>query len=308
MEKINSSYLQISSPVVLNSGFKGLDKIIYAFEKSNLYVLAGRPGMGKTAFGLSLAHHMAVKKEIKVTIISYEMTARQIICRFLSLATNIANEKILNGQLDSNELMLLKEKEAELLNANITLECPAVLNFKQLKQEVVRLKQQNDIDFLIIDDIQRISISDEERKYASNREQEVSKNVRDLKALAKEIEIPILAISQLNRDNKEREDKRPVLTDMRDSGAIENDSDVVVFIYRPEYYGFTEDENGNSLLGIAEFEVAKNRHGSLGRFSLFFKKGISKYETLADNMDGFEEIRHFTGKSKMNEQEGKSPF
>ena len=134
---------------------------------------------------------------------------------------------------------------------------------------------------LFIDDIQRSTISDEDRKYAANREQEVSKNVRDLKALAKEMEIPILAISQLNRDNKDRESRKPILTDIRDSGAIENDSDVIIFLYRPEYYGITEDEDGNSLLGIAQMEIAKNRHGELGEFNLQVKKEVPSFSNIA---------------------------
>ena len=299
MDRINKVSKRSISKLNLTSGFENFDKIIQSFGKSNLYVLAGRPGMGKTSLGLNIVHHLALKQHATVAIISYEMTLNQITSRLLSISTDIPNDKIINQNLEDFENSHLDKKESELVSANIFVDCPATLNFKDLKSKIKDLKNTKGIDFLLVDDIQRITISDEDRKFASNREQEVSKNVRDLKALAKEIEIPILAISQLNRDNKEREDRRPILTDIRDSGAIENDSDMIIFLHRPEYYGITEDESGNSLLGIAEIEVAKNRHGALGRVHLRFKKEIPKYCDIEFNTFSFEPESFG---SKMNEE------
>ncbi len=294
----------------LVSGFDCLDRIIHSFEKSNLYILAGRPGMGKTAFGLTIMHDLALNQNANVVIISYEMTISQIVSRLLAISSEVSSEKILNQNLEDFEEIIVAQKTSELERANIFIDCPGTLNFKCIKEKIQELKVKTSIDLLLIDDIQRITISEEDRKYASNREQEVSKNVRDLKSLAKELNIPILAISQLNRDSKVRIDRKPILTDIRDSGAIENDSDVVILLHRPDYYGITEDENGNSLLGVAEFEIAKNRHGSTGDFQLSFKKHIPRYDNLEENISEIEGGRF----SKMNdshnkdELEGDTPF
>lgn len=274
MDRISKYFKQDISGQKLISGFDGLDSIINSFDNSNLYVLGGRPGMGKTAFGLTLVHYLALKLRASVGVISYEMTEYQIASRLLAISSNIPNDKILHQDIDESERKIVDIKISELEKANIFIDCPSTLDFNGLKKQVNEFKKQNKIDFLLIDDIQRITISEDDRKYASNREQEVSKNVRDLKSLAKEINIPIMAISQLNRDNKDRLGHQPILTDIRDSGAIENDSDVVILLHRPEYYGITEDEEGNSLRGISELIIAKNRHGVTGQFMLSFKKNI----------------------------------
>ncbi len=292
MERISKQLKKNTSEPILTTGFDCLDNIIHSFDKSNLYILAGRPGMGKTSLGLKIVHHLALSLRANVVIISYEMTISQIKSRLLSISSEIPNKKILNQELNEKEEKLIKSKQSELFSASIYADCPSALCLDELKNKVLELNNQSKIDFLFIDDIQRITISDSDRKYASNREQEVSKNVRDIKALAKEIKIPILAISQLNRDNKERENRKPILTDIRDSGAIENDSDVIIFLHRPEYYGITEDEHGNSLLGLAEVNVAKNRHGSLGEIHLGFKKEIPNYfkiefNTFSDKVQTF---------------------
>lgn len=277
MERLNNFLKREVIEPKLISGFKDLDTLIDSFDKSNLYVLAGRPGMGKTAFGLTLVNQIAISQNANVVIISYEMNNYQIASRLLAISSGVSNNKILNQNLDESEKIIVNQKIEELENSNIFIECPSSLDFNSLRDLIRNVNANKKIDFLLIDDIHRITISEEDRKYASNREQEVSKNIRDLKALAKELNIPILAISQLNRDNKGRLGHRPILTDIRDSGAIENDSDIVILLHRPEYYGITEDECGNSLLGIAEFEIAKNRHGEIGQFSLYFKKEIPCY-------------------------------
>lgn len=285
MESIKKHITSHNPSTNLLSGFDALDKIIHSFDKSNLYILAGRPGMGKTTFALNLINYLALNQKANVVVISYEMTEYQIVSRLLAIISELSNSKILKQDLQGWEKEHVKRCETKLGDTNIFIDCPASLNFKGIKEKIQDLKEKNRIDFLFIDDIQRITISEDDRKYAANREQEVSKNVRDLKSLAKEMEIPILAISQLNRDNKDRESRKPILTDIRDSGAIENDSDVIIFLYRPEYYGITEDEDGNSLIGIAELEIAKNRHGALGEFNLQFKKGIpsfSNHESVAN--------------------------
>lgn len=280
MDKIGKYINRIRDKHKLVSEFTQLDSVIDSFDKSNLYVIAGRPGMGKTTLGLNIVYNLAINQKANVGIISYEMSEKQVLSRLLAISTEIPNYKILNGDLTNDEIELLKDKESNLNDSGIYIDCPSNLNFNNLKAKVLNLTEKSRLDFLYIDDLQRISISENDRKYAVNREQEVSKNVRDIKSLAKELNIPILAISQLNRDNKTRNTHRPILTDIRDSGAIENDSDVVLLLHRADYYGITEDEEGNSIIGTAELSIAKNRHGSVAQVRLLYSNEIPKYSNL----------------------------
>ena len=283
MEKINKSLTNGKTEKnKLSSGYEELDTIIHSFEKSNLYVLAGRPGMGKTALGLNIVYNLAYNQNKSVVVFSYEMTERQIINRLLAIFSGIENQKILINDLSKEENLKLLEGENAFKNTEIYLDCPGTMDFNGIRTKLANLMVNTKVDLLLIDDIQRITISDKDRQYAANREQEVSKNVRDLKALAKELNIPILAISQVNRNSKDRPSIRPILTDIRDSGAIENDSDVVLFLHRPEYYGITQDEEGNSLLKIAEIEIAKNRHGQIGKFRLIFEQNTPCFLPFKD--------------------------
>ncbi len=216
------------------------------------------------------------------------MTESQVINRLLSLGTDIPNYLILRHNYNESEKEIITQKAIEIQKSDIYIDCPSVLDFNNLRSNLERLIKEIGIEFIFIDDVQRISISEKERQYAANREQEVSKNVRDLKAFAKEYRIPILAISQLNRNNKDRLHSTPILSDIRDSGAIENDSDVVIFINRPECNGFNEDEDGNSLHKIAIFEIAKNRHGFADNFRLMFEKESSSFHSCPDPYSSIE--------------------
>lgn len=288
MEHIKNCIEKMKSEDLLHSGFIELDKIIYSFEKSNLYILAGNPGMGKTAFGLNIVYNIAVLQKRKVAVVSYEMTESQVISRLLSIGTDIPNYLILRCDYDESVKEIISQKAIEIQKSDIFIDCPAILEFNNLRSNLERLIKETGIEFIFIDDVQRISISEKERQYAANREQEVSKNVRDLKAFAKEFRIPILAISQLNRNNKDRLQTTPILSDIRDSGAIENDSDVVIFVNRPECYGFNEDEDGNSLHKIAVFEIAKNRHGFADNFKLMFEKESSSFHSCPEPYSSIE--------------------
>lgn len=278
MEKINKSIIgKETKDNKLLSGYEDIDKFIHSFEKSNLYVLAGRPGMGKTTLGLNIVHNLAINQNKTVVVFSYEMTDYQIFCRLLAISSGVENQKILRYDLSKKEKQKITASENTLKNTGIFLDCPGMLDFDGIQTKLKNLMENIKVDLLLVDDIQRITISEKDRQYAANREQEVSKNVRDLKSLAKELNIPILAISQLNRNSKDRISIRPILTDIRDSGAIENDSDVVIFLHRPEYYGITQDADGNSLLKIAEIEIAKNRHGQVGKSNLMFEQDIPSF-------------------------------
>lgn len=270
----------------MTTNLGNLDELISSFDKTNLYVIAGRPGVGKTTLGFTIVDSLRKLHKSKIAIVSYEMNYHQVLARLLAVPLGMWSAKITKGDFMPWEEDYLEREKAKLAEANIFIECPSRMSTTELRSTLKELKQNEGLDFLFLDDIHRITISDEDRKYTANREQEVSKNVRDLKALAKELEISILAISQMNRDNKEREGHRPVLTDIRDSGAIENDADVVLLLYRPEYYGITEDENGNSILGVAELDVAKNRHGAIGMVKLAFRKTIPTFYNLDEFSDG----------------------
>ncbi len=190
MERLNNFLKREVIEPKLISGFKDLDTLIDSFDKSNLYVLAGRPGMGKTAFGLTLVNQIAISQNANVVIISYEMNNYQIASRLLAISSGVSNNKILNQNLDESEKIIVNQKIEELENSNIFIECPSSLDFNNLRDLIRNVNANKKIDFLLIDDIHRITISEEDRKYASNREQEVSKNIRDLKALAKELRYP----------------------------------------------------------------------------------------------------------------------
>lgn len=271
------------------SGFKSFDEELVGFRSSCLYTLAGAAGMGKTTLGLSFIKQI-IDKEIPVGIFSYEMTETQIIHRLIAMESDVAFERISTDRLAEYEYQMISKSVDKLSKLPIFIDTSARLKINELALKAKELKIKEDIKFLFIDDIQRIPIDDFSREYASNREQEISANVRELKRLARELNIPILAISQLNRMLESRGgDRRPILSDLRDSGAIENDSDVVLFLYRPEYYGFLQDDDGYSNVGKAEIIIAKNRHGQLNIVNLLFESKIPIYKNIMksniDNTD-----------------------
>lgn len=265
--------------IKISTGFNSLDEILSGFKNSGLYTLAGAPSIGKSTFALSIVQQLA-KRNIPVGIVSYEMTEMQLLNHLISIESGINYEKISNeselSEEDYNEIQL---NLTNLDKLPIYIETSPRLKLDKLASFARDLKKKCNLQFLVIDDIQRIPIDDFSRGYAVNREQEISANVREVKQLARELNIPILLISQLNRLNENRGgDRRPILIDLRDSGAIENDSDVVMFLYRAEFYGFLQDEDGEFTQGTAEILIAKNRHGKTGIAKLSFDKEISSYK------------------------------
>ena len=276
----------------LRTGFTGLDKITSGWQNSDLIVIAARPAMGKTAFALSMAKNMAVNFGIPVAIFSLEMSNVQLVNRLIVNVTEIPGTKIKNGQLADYEWKQLDIKLKDLYDANIYVDDTPSLSVLELRTKSRRLVREYGIQCIFIDYLQLMNASEMNFK---SREQEVSMVSRSLKALAKELNIPIIALSQLNRDLEKRagsEGKRPQLADLRESGAIEQDADMVCFIHRPEYYKIFEDENQNSLIGIAEIIVAKHRNGATGDVRLRFKSEFAKFK----NMDEDIPVREFTSK------------
>jgi replicative DNA helicase len=297
------------------SGFSGLDRMTSGWQQSDLVIVAARPAMGKTAFVLSMARNMAVTHQQPVAVFSLEMANVQLVNRLIVAETEIPGEKIKNGNLAPAEWEQLDSKIHTLMGAPIFVDDTPGLTVFELRAKCRRLKKQHDIKVVIIDYLQLMSASG---MNPGSREQEVSMISRSLKGLAKELDVPILALSQLNRGVENRsglEGKRPQLADLRESGAIEQDADMVLFIHRPEYYGLFEDADGYSLEGMAEIIIAKHRNGATGDVRLRFRKELARFEDpelqgLPSAGGGFDsgngEGGPMTFSSKMNEDEGVS--
>jgi len=268
------------------SGFSGLDRMTSGWQKSDLIIIAARPGMGKTAFVVSAMRNAAVEFNKGVAIFSLEMSSVQLVNRLISAEAELHSEKIKKGNLSEFEWSQLLNKTKALSTAPIFIDDTPALSILELRAKCRRLKQQHDIQMVIIDYLQLMSGDTGGGKGSGNREQEISNISRGLKQLAKEIQVPVIALSQLSRAVETRGgDKRPQLSDLRESGAIEQDADMVMFLYRPEYYKITEDENGQPTTGVGEVIIAKHRNGSLDTVRLRFKGEFTKFMDL--EADGF---------------------
>ena len=257
------------------SGFAGLDRITAGWQKSDLVVLASRPGMGKTAFMLTMARNMAVDFNKPIAIFSLEMSGVQLVTRLIASETELDADKLKRGQLEQYEWEQLNARISTLTSAPLFIDDTPALSIFELRAKCRRLKAQHDIQLVVVDYLQLMSTGSDGR---GNREQEISNISRSMKSLAKELNIPVIAISQLSRAVETRGgSKKPILSDLRESGAIEQDADMVLFIYRPEYYKITEDEQGRSTQGLAELIIAKHRNGSLGEVPLRFINRFAKF-------------------------------
>ena len=268
----------------LRTGFTNLDKITSGWQNSDLIVIAARPAMGKTAFVLSMAKNMAVNFGIPVALFSLEMSNVQLVNRLIVNVCEIPGIRIKNGQLAPFEWEQLDVKIKELYDARIYVDDTPSLSVFELRTKARRLVREHGIQCLFIDYLQLMNASG---MNFGSREQEVSIISRSLKGLAKELNIPVIVLSQLNRNVENRqgsEGKRPQLADLRESGAIEQDADIVCFIHRPEYYKIYEDAQSNSLIGVAEIIVAKHRNGMTGDLRLRFKNEFAKFINVDDDM------------------------
>ncbi len=267
----------------LESGFHELDKLTSGWQSSDLIIIAARPAMGKTAFVLSMAKNMAVTYNTPVAIFSLEMSNLQLVNRLISNVCELESQKIKSGQLTDIEWDQLMSRVKHLYSAPLFIDDTPSLSILELRTKARRLVREHQVKFIIIDYLQLMNAAG--MKFGS-REQEVSMISRSLKQLAKELNIPIVALSQLNRSVESRQGsdgKRPQLSDLRESGAIEQDADIVCFIHRPEYYTrSSEDANGNDIRGLAEFIVAKHRSGSVDDVKLRFKAKFARFENWTD--------------------------
>ncbi len=263
------------------SGMITLDRLTSGWQKSDLIIIAARPGMGKTAFMLSALRNAAIDHQHPVAIFSLEMAAIQLANRLISSESEIEGEKIKKGQLKDYEWEQLMHKTNVLHKAPIYIDDTPALSIFELRAKCRKLKAKHDIQLIVIDYLQLMS-GDMYRNNTGNREQEIASISRSLKNIAKELNIPVIALSQLSRAVEVRGgDKRPQLSDLRESGSIEQDADMVLFLYRASYYGFTEDDEGNPSDNVAEVIVAKHRNGSLGKVNLKFLGKYTKFSDLS---------------------------
>ena len=263
----------------LATGFNDLDKVTSGWQRSDLIIIAARPAMGKTAFVLSMAKNMAVDLNTPVAIFSLEMSNVQLVNRLISTVCEIEGEKIKSGRLSDMEWDQLNTRIKKLYQAPLYIDDTPSLSISELRTKARRLVRERDVKMILIDYLQLMNASG--MKFGS-REQEVSTISRNLKALAKELNIPIIALSQLNRSTETREDTRPVLSDLRESGAIAHDAAIVCFIHRPEsYFRSGVDGNGKDVRGIAEFIIAKHRSGAVEDIDMRFIKNFARFDNLS---------------------------
>ena len=285
------------------TGFTKLDRITSGWQQSDLIILAARPGMGKTAFVLSMARNVAVDSNCGVAVFSLEMSSVQLITRLISSETGLSSEKLRKGKLEDYEWQQLHAKIKNLEKAPLFIDDTPALSVFDLRAKCRRLVAQHNVKVIIIDYLQLMTAGGDSK---GNREQEISTISRSLKSIAKELSVPVIALSQLSRAVETRGgSKRPLLSDLRESGAIEQDADIVSFIFRPEYYGLTEwdDDDGTPCEGQAEFIIAKHRNGGLDNIRLKFTAHLAQFSNL--EMDEAY-ATEFTSKMNVDEAFGDS--
>ena len=287
----------------VETGFHNLDKLTSGWQPSDLIIIAARPAMGKTAFVLSMARNIAIQYGHGVALFSLEMASVQLITRLISSETGLSSEKLRTGKLEPHEWEMLSTKVKNLEKAPLFIDDTPSLSIFDLRAKCRRLVSQHGIKIIIIDYLQLMTAGGN-NKGGGNREQEISTISRNLKALAKELNVPVIALSQLSRAVETRgSSKRPLLSDLRESGAIEQDADIVSFLYRPEYYKIEEwdDDEASPTTGQAEIMIAKHRNGCIENIRLKFIGHLGKFDNLDDFSGSYDDLP-----SKMNHDE--NPF
>ncbi|MBR76836.1 MAG: replicative DNA helicase [Flavobacteriales bacterium] len=292
------------------TGFSNLDRVTSGWQASDLIIIAARPGMGKTAFALSMARNIAIDYKKAVGFFSLEMSSEQLVNRLIASEAQLGANKLRKGDLADHEMIQLHEKIKYLSEAPIFIDDTPALTIFELRAKARRLVKNHKVGILIIDYLQLMHAGGN----AGNREQEISTISRSLKGIAKELKIPVIALSQVNRGVESRSgvgSKRPMLSDLRESGAIEQDADIVTFIYRPEYYKIFEWDNGDDSRGQAEIMIAKHRNGSLANIRLKFTAEFARFSNLdyMDDIDDNDENSSMISiSSSMNKDENDDSF
>ncbi|WP_051203126.1 replicative DNA helicase [Desulfovibrio aminophilus] len=274
-DQLEQRFASKSAVTGIPSGYQALDHMTAGLQPSDLIIVAGRPSMGKTAFALNLALRAAVKSEVATAVFSLEMSMEQLMTRLLACQGRVELSRMRSGFLDDADWAQLSEAADVLGKAPIFIDDTPALSTLELRARCRRLKAEHKLGLVVVDYLQLMRSS----RNIDSREQEISDISRNLKALAKELNIPVIALSQLNRKVEERTNKRPMLSDLRESGAIEQDADVIVFLYRDEFYNKKDD---NPSAGIAEVIIGKQRNGPVGEVELAFLKKYTAFENLTD--------------------------
>jgi len=277
LELIEAIHSKSLTSVSVPSGYFVLDDMLGGFQKSDLIIIAARPSMGKTAFALSFARNAAIDHKVPIAVFSLEMSTIQLATRLISAEAKINAHSIRTGRFRVEDGAKISRTVHKLSKAPIYIDDTPALSILELRAKARRLKNEKNIGLIIIDYLQLMNAS----MRSDNREREISQISRSLKALAKELNIPVVALSQLNRAVETTQDKRPMLSHLRESGSIEQDADVVLFLYRPEVYNFkTDTKTSESLEGLAEVIIAKQRNGPIGEVKLRFIKDFARFENL----------------------------
>ncbi len=267
------------------SGIRAIDEKTGGWQKSDLIIVAARPAMGKTSLVLSIARNAALDFNIPVAMFSLEMSANQLVHRLFSMESGIPSDHIAKGNLTDVEWTRLWENVSKLNSSNLIIDDTPGLSVFDLRAKCRRLKHKYDIQMVIIDYLQLMQAGNDNSKHGGNREQEIAYISRQLKMLAKELDVPVIALSQLSRAVETRSgSKRPILSDLRESGSIEQDADMVLFIYRPEAYGYDTFEDNSPAKDHADIIFAKNRHGSPGNVRVKFKSAYTKFCDVSDDI------------------------
>ena len=282
-EKIEQLQNNNSSITGVPTGFTDLDEMTAGFQSGDLIIVAARPSMGKTAFTLNIAQHAAIAAQKPVAFFSLEMSKESLVQRILCAEARVDAGRLRRGRLSDDDYGRLATAAGYLNTAPIYIDDTAGISVLEMRAKARRLKSDRpDLAMIIVDYLQLMTAGGK----VESRQQEVSEISRSLKALAKELEVPVVALSQLSRAVESRPDKRPMMSDLRESGAIEQDADVIMFLFRPEYYYGPVDKEGNSLEGRAEVIIGKQRNGAVGAIPLMFLKEFTRFENFSGRVDG----------------------
>lgn len=277
VDRIDHLYRSDSALIGVPSGYHDLDAMTSGLQSSDLIIIAGRPSMGKTAFAMNIVEHAAVHEKVPVLVFSMEMSGSSLAMRLMSSLGRIDQHKVRTGKLEERDWENLTEALGKISEAPIFIDDTPALSPAELRSRARRVAREHNLGMIVIDYLQLMQMPG----YADNRTLEISAISRALKALAKELKIPVIALSQLNRGLEQRADKRPVMSDLRESGAIEQDADLIAFIYRDEVYN--EDSRDK---GTAEIIIAKQRNGPIGKVRLTFRGQYTRFENFASNAQG----------------------
>ena len=262
----------------VSTSFSDLDRLCTGLQPSDLIILAGRPGMGKTALGLGIGYSAALKQNIPVAVFSLEMSREQLVQRILCAEAKVDQHRLRTGDLSEEDWRKLHETKDKIANIPIFIDDTPGITVRQVRAKARQLKAEKGLGLIVIDYLQLMQGS----KKVENRQQEISEISRSLKGLAKELNVPVLALAQLSRSVEQRDKKRPIMSDLRESGSLEQDADLVMFIYRDEYYNRDSEKKG-----IAEIIIAKHRNGPVGYVELGFLSEYTKFVPLLKNPDQY---------------------